>query len=199
MNLVCTYDTETTGLPVWDKPSGGDEQPHIVQLAAVLVDLETGMQHSSIDVIVKPAGWTIPGEVVELHGITTERAMDTGVQEALAVEMLLEFCQGRTRVAYNEPFDQRIVRIALKRFFDNEALPEDDPTQQSAIWRAGKAECTLKLARSIMGGRMPKLTEAHRHFLGRDFSGAHSAMADTQACIAVHRAALKYQTGAVPA
>ncbi len=36
------YDTETTGLPDWNKPSDDPGQPRITQLAAELFDDETG-------------------------------------------------------------------------------------------------------------------------------------------------------------
>ena len=39
MNLALFYDTETTGLPDFKAPSEAQHQPHIVQLAALLVDL----------------------------------------------------------------------------------------------------------------------------------------------------------------
>lgn len=32
------YDTETTGLPLFSQPSEDPRQPHIVQLAAIVVD-----------------------------------------------------------------------------------------------------------------------------------------------------------------
>lgn len=59
MNLLLVFDTETTGLPDWKKPSGSDEQPHIVQLAAHLVDDDDRKIIHTIDHVVKPNGWEI--------------------------------------------------------------------------------------------------------------------------------------------
>lgn len=38
MNPALFFDTETTGLPLFEQPSEDPRQPHIVQLAACLVD-----------------------------------------------------------------------------------------------------------------------------------------------------------------
>jgi len=54
MNIALAFDTETTGLPLFKEPSEHPDQPHIVQLAAVLVDLDTRRELASMDVIVKP-------------------------------------------------------------------------------------------------------------------------------------------------
>lgn len=57
MKTILFYDTETTGLPNWKEPSGSDKQPHIVQIGALLVDVETKEVLKELDVIVKPEGW----------------------------------------------------------------------------------------------------------------------------------------------
>lgn len=120
MTPLLFYDTETTCLPLFNEPSEHPDQPHIVQLAAILVDPETRKTISSIDVIVRPNGWIIPKDVVAIHGITTEHAMDVGVGEKTALSMLLEMWRGpgRMRIGHNETFDARIIRIGLKRLFD---------------------------------------------------------------------------------
>lgn len=41
MSLLCFWDTETQFLPLWKEPSEHPDQPHIVELAAVLVDTQT--------------------------------------------------------------------------------------------------------------------------------------------------------------
>lgn len=181
------YDTETTGLPLFREPSSHPGQPHIVQLAAALVNMETAAVVASIDVIVRPEGWAIPTEVAAIHGITTERAMDEGVPEPLVLDMLLQLWGGqRTRIAHNEQFDARIVRIATLRHRPDMADP----------WEAGRAECTAQLATPIMklpptermlaAGRThpktPNLGEAFRHFIGAELTNAHSAMPDVLAC-----------------
>lgn len=54
MNPAIVYDCETTGIPLFEQPSEDPRQPHIVQLAACLVDLDTRDTIASIDVIVRP-------------------------------------------------------------------------------------------------------------------------------------------------
>lgn len=184
------YDTETTGLPVWSEPSEGENQPHMVQLAAKLVDADTRKVIQSIDLIIRPDGWVIPAEVTEIHGITTEHALAVGVPEALALQMLLAMWRAASvRAGHNESFDARIIRIATKRY-----LTDEDEIE---AWKAGAAECTGQITKPIMqmeprsrwGWKMPKLSEAYKHFIGEDLQNAHSAMADVDGCMAVYFAA----------
>lgn len=195
MNLALFYDTETTGLPDFKAPSESAHQPHIVQLAALLIDLDTRQTIQSMDVIVRPHGWTIPDEVAAVHGITTEHAADVGIPERLAVEMFMDLWNNRNRVAHNEQFDARILRIALMRHQGNIF---HSPSGKSVpdIWKEGRAECTARMATPICAlpptdktkavGRFhhktPNLGEAYRHFTGNDLQNAHSAMADVLAC-----------------
>ena len=195
MNLALFYDTETTGLPDFKAPSEAAHQPHIVQLAALLVDLDTRQTIQSMDVIVRPHGWTIPDEVAAVHGITTEHAADVGIPERLAVEMFMDLWNNRNRVAHNEQFDARILRIALMRHQGNIF---HSPSGKSVpdIWKEGRAECTARMATPICAlpptdkmkavGRFhhktPNLGEAYRHLTGNNLQNAHSAMADVLAC-----------------
>ena len=184
MNLVFGYDTETTGLPAWKKPSEDKCQPHLVQLAGILADADTQKELCALDLIIKPNGWTIPDEVAEIHGITTEMAHDVGIDETLAVQTMLQLQQGATRIAHNRTFDQRIIRIALKRY--------EFPEETIEAW-ANKDNhvCTMLIAKPIMqlpprgkyGFKPPKLEEAYKHFTGKDLENAHTAMADARACL----------------
>lgn len=191
MNIALFYDTETTGLPLFNEPSEDPRQPHIVQLGACLVDLDTRTTLSALDVICQPDGWEIPSAVAQIHGITTEKALAVGVPEKLAVTMLLSMAKrASVRIGHNEQFDARILRIAALRFHGEQVADE---------WKAGTAKCTATLATPILqlpptermraAGRThfktPNLGEAYRHFTGRELQNAHSAMADVHGCMEV--------------
>ena len=53
------FDTETTGLPEWTKPSNHPDQPHITQIAAALVD-DNRHARSVLCTYIQPNGWTVP-------------------------------------------------------------------------------------------------------------------------------------------
>lgn len=194
MILGLVYDTETTGLPAYSDPSNSPHQPHIVQLAAAMVDLETRIVLQSMNVIIKPNNWTIPSEVAAIHGISQEMAIDIGISEVTAVHAFIglwERCG--VRIAHNDSFDARIIRIALKRY--GFALHTMD------AWKTAEKYCTalqskpilqlpptekMKATRFKNSFKMPKLEEAYKHFTGNDLEGAHNAMVDVEACLAVY-------------
>ena len=196
MKLALFYDTETQSLPLFNKPSEDPRQPHIVQLGACLVDIDSWRTVSSLDVIVRPEGWTIPDETAAIHGITTEIAEASGVAESMALGLFMELWDvAEFRVAHNESFDCRIVRISLMRH-------GTDPQEEADEWKAGAAECTQALSTPILKlpptekmlragfkkNKSANLGEAYQFFTGKKLEGAHSAMVDVQACIAVYRA-----------
>lgn len=179
--LILAFDTETTGLPDWKSPSGDECQPHMVQLAAALFDQDTREVAQSMNVIIKPDGWDIPQETIDIHGVTLERAMDIGVSEEMALDMFISIWGGCTRIAHNTTFDNRIIRIATKRYSDEQIIDLWKDGSQGNEW-----VCTMLAARKIMGGKQPTLQEAYRYFMGADFENAHSAWADTMACADVY-------------
>lgn len=194
MTPILVFDTETTGLPLWNLPSEDLSQPRITQIAAELHDEDTGTTLAFMDLIIKPEGWTIPEELEALTGITNEKAERFGVPIGLALGLFLEMWRKSTlRVAHNEPFDMRMIRIELIRSDAyGEALADE--------WKAGPAFCTQKNSTKIInlppsekmaaaGRRMPKspnLGEAYKHFTGNDLVGAHNAATDLAACRAVY-------------
>ncbi|RAK01642.1 3'-5' exonuclease [Aliidiomarina maris] len=193
---VLGFDSETTGLPVWGKPSGGDDQPHLVEIAGKLVDAETKEVLGQVNLIIKPNGWVIPDDVIKVHGITNEIAHEQGHDEKQALLDFLDLWkQADLRVAHNQSFDDRIIRIAIKRYLNEEIADE---------WKNGAKACTGLLAKPIMqmppksrwGYKMPKLSEAYKHFMGKELEGAHRAMTDVDACLAVYFAITDQQEAA---
>lgn len=194
--LCLAYDTETSGLPLWNEPSEHPAQPRVVQLAAELFDDESGDVLHAMNFIIKPDGWTIPDEVAAVHGITTEIATKHGIHMRAALPLFLSLWkQCDHRVAHNESFDMRMVRIEIKR---DTGFSEDF----SYKWKAAPAYCTqaksspiLNLpptAKMLAAGRKhaksPNLGEAFEFFTGRKLEGAHNASVDVAACKAVYLA-----------
>lgn len=175
---VLFYDTETTDLPLFEQPSSDPRQPHLVQVAAALVDVVAGHDIASFNLLVRPDGWESTPEALAVHGITTEHANANGVPEYLVVRVLLDLWRAAdVRVGHAESFDARMMRIALKRFASDEIADQ---------WKAGAAECTHKQAKALIPD-LPKagggsLRAVYRHFFGTDFDNAHSAEADMRAC-----------------
>lgn len=196
MSLILFYDTETTGLPLFKEPSEDPRQPHIVQLGAILADEQTREELAQLDLIIKPDGWEISDEAAAVHGISMERALAEGVAEKDAVDQFIAMwdrCRDANgdRIGHNEPFDARILRIALMRFAGG---------SMADAWKAGAARCTAVASTPILnlpptakmvkaGFRKPKtpnLGEAFEFFTGKPLEGAHSAIVDVRACMAVH-------------
>lgn len=179
------FDTETTGIAQWNKPSVSPEQPNLVQLGALLVDLETREDVASIDVIVTPNGqWTIPDGAAKVHRITTEKAEKVGILLEHAVLPFRDMLAAADFVvAHNFKFDKIIMERASAMVdiqFGQEVqdlwLPNNTPI------------CTMQKSTPIVkkigknGIAWPKLVEALKFFTGEDLPNAHNAMVDVIAC-----------------
>lgn len=196
MNMkVLFFDTETTGLPLWGEPSGSEIQPHIVEIAAKLCEVKEDkvILIEGFEAIIKPDGWVIPKEVSDIHGITTEQALEEGIEEKEAVKKFIELhASSDLRSGHNLSFDDRILRIAFKRYFNDE-LAESYKEQPKfcTMWESLNI-CQLPpteamLKRNMKGYKKPSLAEAYKHFTGKEMENAHRAMADVDAAIEVYK------------
>lgn len=190
--MILVYDTETTGLPLFRQPSEHPGQPHLVDVCGLLFD-DAGVLVDSFEALVRPSNWEISAEVSKIHGITHQQALDEGILEADALEGLLALQERATlRVAHNEQFDQRIIRIALHRYRDAAACD---------AWAAVSTFCTCETAKPIVRlpptekmvragfGRQfksPNLGEAIRHFFGEERASAHRARIDAEDCARIY-------------
>lgn len=187
---ILFFDTESNGIPVWQKPSGSECQPHIVQIAGILYDDETKKIVNEFETIIKPSGWSIPDDVADIHGITTERAYDEGIDEELALDMFLQlYSKCSLRVAHCTTFDNRMIRIALKRF-------KPDLISDKEWKDRSKYYCTLLNAKKQMGGKSGhKLSEVYLHYTGKTLQNAHTAMPDAKACMEIYLEMIKTGRG----
>lgn len=185
--MTLFFDCETTGLPNFNERARHPSQPHIVQLAAMLM-ADDGTELESHNVIIKPDGWEIPAEVSAIHGITNSIAQ-CGIPEKTASELLLAMVKKAALiVAHNITFDKFIARIAMRRY---ELITDAD----DLWWKQLPTFCTMhattnlcKLQGSFAGKfKRPKLQEAYQHAFGEKFDGAHYALADVRACARIYR------------
>ena len=77
--MYLIFDTETTGLPKrWDAPvTDTDNWPRVVQIAWQLHDA-MGECLEQQDFLIKPEGFNIPYDAEQVHGISTELALEEG-------------------------------------------------------------------------------------------------------------------------
>lgn len=64
---VMIFDTETSGIPLYQEPSDDPRQPYVVELAADLIDLDTREIITSLDFLIDN-DVDIPEDVVAIHG-----------------------------------------------------------------------------------------------------------------------------------
>ncbi|MEE1946643.1 3'-5' exonuclease [Pedobacter sp. KR3-3] len=171
------FDTETTGLPKNWKAAVTDlaNWPRLVQLAYLYFNAK-GELIASGDFIVRPEGFIIPKESSDIHGITTERAINEGLSLKVVLENFYGYLDSCTHlVAHNMSFDEKIMGAELLRNNMKELI-----SQKSRICTmlGTKNYCALP---GPYGYKWPKLSELHYKLFGSDFMEAHNAAADIQA------------------
>lgn len=187
--MILFYDTETTGLPDWKKPSDDPCQPHLVQLAALLIDPDTRTERAAIDLLVAPDDWTIPEEISKIHGISTETARQSGVSERVVTDLFLDLQErANLEVAHNVSFDRRIMRIAMRRRMGM-TREEIEEIEKCPVFDTMKISSPIvnlpptdrMLAAGFTKPKPPKLAECIRYFFNEELEDAHNALADVRA------------------
>ena len=178
---VLIFDTETTGLP--EKKAKWDvdymEFPHIVQLAWI----HGGKEENHI---IRPEGWEIPQETVEIHGITTEYALEHGEPFAAVVDMFIQDCHDAGLICgHNIYFDTSFVKANILRELGREYYEANDV--ESALHKGKRIDtmrATIKWvdARTPSGmKKWPKLEELYSRCFPGETYPAHDALEDVKA------------------
>ncbi len=178
MSMFLFFDVETTGMPRnWKAPvSDTFNWPRMVQIAWQAYDKDR-LCTDAQEFIIKPEGWEIPYEAERIHKISTERALEEGVElKGVLQQFAKAIDEAEYIIAHNLNFDEKVVgaefiRKSIEhRLFSSERFC----TMQESTYY-----CKLPGT----GGRFkwPTLSELHQKLFGVRFADAHSAMADTQA------------------
>lgn len=185
---ILFFDTETTGLTKPGLPTGHEDQPHCVQLAAILTD-DQGQEEACVNVIIRPDGWTVPERAAAVHGITTEKAALYGIREQVASVLFYDLTsRADLLVAHNIQFDRQIVATMYARAKRSEwKLPEAQfCTMEAAAPLVNLPPTPRMRAAGIIKPKAPKLEECIRHFYGETLEGAHDALVDVRACARIY-------------
>jgi DNA polymerase III epsilon subunit-like protein len=172
------FDTETTGLPKDYKAPASDidNWPRLVQIAWILTDEERNILEAK-EFIIKPNGFTIEDGAANVHGITTEKALEVGVD---LLDVLVEFNKAIDScdyiIAHNISFDEKIVGA---EFIRNRVNSNFGHKTKMCTMHSSTDYC--KLPGFYGKYKWPKLAELHVKLFGKDFEGAHDAMADIEA------------------
>jgi DNA polymerase-3 subunit epsilon len=179
------FDTETTGLPKKYGPEDG--QPHIVQLAAILINEENKIV-SQLNHIIKPEGWVITDEIAKIHGIDMATAEKYGLSRAAVLAMFSNLVKRADLVvAHNAQFDMQITTLQYKR------QGQPSPLLGKEVYCTADNSCdilklppTQRMQEVGFGNKFkrPTLKELHQYlFWWWDERAAHDAMGDAEACM----------------
>ena len=173
------FDTETTGLPKRYNASieDLDNWPRIVQIAWLKYD-DSGNFLSEHEYIIKPNGFEIPESASRIHGITTKKALDLGVNlKPVLKEFSSEINKADKIIAHNISFDEKIV---LSEFFRNNIKHNLNITPKICTMQSSTNYC--KIPGRYGKYKWPNLIELHNFLFNCNFESAHNALADVQAC-----------------
>ena len=172
------FDTETTGLPKdWKAPvSDLDNWPRLVQIAWSHYDV-SGNKISENNFIIKPQGFVIPSYSSTVHKISTERALQEGVDLNMALEKFVkEIKNVKFLVAHNMDFDTKIVE---SEFLRNNIVSNISEISKICTMRKTTNFCQIK---GPYGFKWPTLAELHLKLFEEGFEDAHDASVDIMAC-----------------
>ena len=191
MNLF--LDTETTGHWDFKSPTTADHQPHIVQIAAMLLATDGNTIAGAMNFIIEPAAWDISAEVVKVHHISKDLAMAVGIPRKVALAAFNHLLKhSRRLVAHNLAFDFAVMEAQFAR--------EGQQMRMNGVEKIctmNAATPVLKLPKGWVGKKgdewkWPSLTETYQHYFpGEDFEDKHNAQGDLLALIRIFNAMVK--------
>lgn len=190
--MILFFDTETTGFAHKSKPIDHPDQPHVIQLAAILCEPE-GRVVSGINMLIDlgvDKGVRIPSGAQAVHGIDEERLWRFGGFPYSALNAFEHmYARADLMVGHNINYDIEMMEIALSRTVVSKS---DDPLTARTKLEL-PSFCTMKASTDICqlpsprgGYKWPKLGEVYQHFFGEPLEGAHDAMVDLMACKRVY-------------
>lgn len=173
------FDTETTGLPKNFKApiNDTDNWPRVIQFAWSIYS-EDGEELEHKDILVKPEGFVIPEDSIEVHGITQKKAEKEGIKLVEALDIFKAAIDNVDYlIGHNIEFDEKVVGCELFR-----TSMENNVINKPKI-------CTMEASIDFCkipgrGGKYSraKLVDLYRILFNQEFDNQHNASFDVRAC-----------------
>ncbi len=173
---ILVFDTETTGIP--SSKFSLARQPHIIQFAAILYELNASLEMiklQEINELIDP-GVEVPLESILIHKISNEMLVGKPRFADLAVRIKDVFLASDMAVAHNIAFDKKLLEIEFERL-----------DQSVGFWPKQIYDTMLesvnlcRLPSRNRGFKSPRLSELHSFLFGSEFANAHNALDDVLA------------------
>lgn len=181
------YDTETTGLPPKERNPPIEKRPHVLQFAAKLFDEDRNILQSINTLVKLPAGVEPHPKAFEVHGIDAAKTLAFGLAPKTVFAMFLHMIErSHTQVAHNHFFDrQRMNEMAWRLNAPKLELSGAVCTADGLTEYMNLPPTEKMKQYGFNGPKKPNLMECYTHFFNEEFSGAHDAMVDVDACARV--------------
>jgi DNA polymerase III epsilon subunit-like protein len=196
--LLLLFDTETTGLPRFERGYGrGFPDPmaktanyngcRVVSLAWMVVRQADHVVLREASGLVRPEGFAIPAEAQAVHGISTAHALAAGEPfDAVAARFVADLRECGAVGGHNVDFDVHVLGAEFAR--RGRAREREGPCNAYTSFALPALiglprVCTMALGKRHLGqARNPKLSVLYETIFGRPLDGAHDAFVDTLAC-----------------
>lgn len=179
---VCFFDAETTGLADklrWDKDF--DLFPNLVSLSWILNGVEKNY-------IIYPDGWTIPNDATEIHGITTQYALEHGTKLEIVIADFAEDILHSTFVsAHNIYFDSSVIKANVLKHLGQSFY--DEYKIEEGLYKGKRVDTMMKTIKFVgapypsgrKGNKFPSLLELYAKLFPGETFEAHNSLKDCRA------------------
>lgn len=182
--MYLVFDVETTGLPKNYKLGykDTDNWPRMVEIAWTVLDKNFDIVKSK-GCLIKPKGFTIPQEAIDIHGIDNDQALSEGLSIDVVIdEFNDDLVENKCKfiVGHNIYFDKRVLGCEMHRLgLDLELFKS---LKQICTMNSSISLCNLKQANSNRA-KYPNLSELHEFLFKEKTENCHQAEDDVKATV----------------
>lgn len=171
-------DTEATGLPPSDTTHLW-AWPRLVQLGWILSE-ENGDVIMQDMAIIRPEGYSIPGRVTRIHGISTKTAYEQGIPLNNALKRFSQALRySHFLIGHNIDFDYHVLLAEFHRKKIN-TLFSNYP--RFCTMKSPRVMEFVRIMRGLDHCQYPKLSELYRILFDERLQRSHDALADAKTC-----------------